>query len=132
MKEESESSGELEKYARRIANGCFKTYKVLARIETALDEEREFFLEYSPAHLEQRIRIENSLDAQFDKLCARLVIAREARMMREKLAAGSSPIVQSHEKVVTKRAANEPRSEHEGLDLAELDREDDGTDESTR
>jgi hypothetical protein len=131
LKESSASSDELEERVRQIAADCNKICKAVEGIETALDMEREFFLEYLPAHLEQRLRIEKSLDAQFDKLCAQLLIAQEARIIREKLqqATGNSQTVQSHDNaeeavIITKQAVKEPQTELEGLDLAELDRDD--------
>ena len=94
------------------------------RIESALDEEANFFREYSPKQLEKRVKLENALDTQFDKLMARLTILREARILRDKLrgsqdAAGDSAVKGSHDDVDA--ASKSPRGE---FDLAELDRED--------
>ena len=60
-------------------------HKTLERIATAFHAGRELFAEYSPKQLERRIRIENSLDAQYDKLRARLLIEQEARALHDKL-----------------------------------------------
>jgi hypothetical protein len=131
LKESSESSDGLEEGVRAIVAECSKVSQAVEHIKIALDMEREFFLEYLPAHLEQRLRIEKSLDAQFDKLCAQLLIAQEARIIREKLqqATGNSQTVQSHDNaeeavIITKQAVKEPQTELEGVDLAELDRDD--------
>ena len=115
LKQKSESNGELEKLARRIANGCTKTYKALTRIESALDAEWEFFDAYLPKNLEELVRMENSLDAQYDKSFGRLERIQEARILRETLRDNqkSSRPVQSDENVDEGR-----------LPTAELDRDD--------
>ena len=117
LKQKSESSGELEKLARRTANGCIKTYKELARVENAMDAEREFFAEYLPQNLEQLLRIENLLDAQFDKLLGRLERMQEARILRETLRNNQKPSRLEdnvHQAVVSNGAATEPQPEREG------------------
>jgi hypothetical protein len=40
---------------------------------------------YVPQKAEQRLKLENLLDSQFDKLAARLQIIQEARLRREAL-----------------------------------------------
>ena len=99
-------------------------------MKAALDQENDFFREYSLAHIERRIQ-ENGLDAQFDKRRGRLVIEQEPRIRREKLLdnTGSSPgPVPSRDSIdeaaVSKMTVNEPQSERQSLDLAELDRDD--------
>ena len=99
-------------------------YRRADSIKSALDEEANFFREYSPKQLEKRVKLENALDTQFDKLMARLTILREARILRDKLrgsqdAAGNSAVKGSHDDVDA--ASKSPRGE---FDLAELDRED--------
>lgn len=124
-----EETDELEERMQEVAAKCSKICKAVEGIETELDMEREFFLEYLPAHFEQRIRVEKSLDAQFDKLCAQLVIAQEARIRREKLqqATGNSLTVESHDDA--KKAVKEPQTEVEAVDPAELDRNDNDDDD---
>ncbi len=68
-----------------ILEECKMVHKTLERIATAFHAGRELFAEYSPKQLERRIRIENSLDAQYDKLRARLLIEQEARALHDKL-----------------------------------------------
>jgi hypothetical protein len=124
--EQRADAGEFKKLARKTANGVIRTYKILASIQTALDGEREFFREYWPNHIEQRIRVENSLDAQFDKLIGRLERVQEARILRDKLrsqgaASSSSPVVYDNVGVVSKVASAETPSDE---DLADLDRDD--------
>jgi hypothetical protein len=123
----SEASDELEKYVRKILKGFEENGALLDLIATAVDDERDFFLEYSPKRLEQRIHLENALDAQYDKLRARFVIEKEARIVRDKMrkseeTADSSPSEQTvpkrdkrnvDEPVVSKVAADEPASEDE-------------------
>jgi hypothetical protein len=75
----------VEKYLRKILKVCVENCDHLVRIEAAIDEEKAFFSEYSPKLLERRIGLENALDAQFDKMNARLVIAKEASLMRDKV-----------------------------------------------
>ncbi len=57
----------------------------LAAHDKLYKEMREFFVEYWPKHVESRIKNESSLDAQYDRLCARLVIEQEARIRHSKL-----------------------------------------------
>ncbi len=116
-------SGQVEKLVQKMVEGCHSAIKVLSRIETALDEEREFFEEYSLRHLEQRLRLECSLDAQFDKLCARLVIAQEARILKLRKiqeSPGASPLV--HDKGDEAGASEATMTER---DLCDADRDDD-------
>ena len=77
-------SDQLEEHAKQIVGMCDSCFKKLSRIEALLDDEREFFAEYSPKKMEKRITNENSRDAQYDKLRARLVIEQEARSLRDK------------------------------------------------
>jgi len=95
--ETAEETSELARFARTIMDQINRNAKRLCAIQSALDAEREFFFEYSPKHLANRIRLENSLDAQYDKLRARLVIEQEAAALLEKLGktrgnAGNSPV----------------------------------------
>jgi hypothetical protein len=136
--EEWELDGKLESLPQKLLDVCSKASEHLTHIATALDEEREFFAEYSPKQLEDRIRIENSLDAQYDKLRARLVVEQEARALREKLRKGQDTIgttVPSHDNIEeggVSNSANEgaPASERAVRDFFdELGRDDDDTDE---
>lgn len=116
-----DDAGEFKKLARTTANGVIKTYKVLAHIRTALDEEQKFFREYWPNHIEDRIRVENSLDAQFDKSFGRLERVQEARMLRDKLRGKETANSSSVARDVSKVARAETPSDE---DLADLDRDD--------
>lgn len=84
LSEESEDA-EIVKYAKRIRKGFQDNGTLLDEIARALNDEREFFQEYSPKKLQKRILLENALDAQFDKMRARLIIEIEARIVREKM-----------------------------------------------
>jgi hypothetical protein len=75
---------ELTKRATKIHNILRKNAQRLSEIVNGLDAQREFFLEYSPKHLERRIRLENSLQAQNRKIRADLLIEQEAERLREK------------------------------------------------
>ena len=132
VNEKWDDAGEFKKLARKTANGVIKTCKILAGIQTALDGEREFFREYWPNHIEQRIRVENSLDAQFDKQVGRLERVQEARILRDKLrsqeaASSLSPVGYNNVGVVSKVTGAETPSNdgRAGLDLTDLDRDDD-------
>jgi hypothetical protein len=81
----AEASDELTKIAKKIVKCVGKSYAHLSRMLMVLDAQREFLLEYSPKHLERRIRLENLLDAQYRKLHADLVIDQEAELVRDKL-----------------------------------------------
>ncbi len=117
----------------------------------ALDEEDDF-KEYMLKELERRIRIENSLGAQFDKRRTRLLTEQEASLIRDKVCKSEEAAGKSHNDVAeaSKLAEGPPSgagreklapaelssddawtafsdylSEPEGLDTAELDRDDD-------
>lgn len=120
---------QLEELAQKVVTECETTLDRLTRIEAALDEERDFFREYSPKQLDRRIKLENALDAQFDKLMARLVNLQEARILRDKSrrsqdAAGDSAAERSHDDVNQASKLGESPSRDGRLDLAELDRDD--------
>lgn len=107
----------------------------LVDIGKAQDEVRNFFLEYSPKHLERQIRIENSLDAQYDKLRTRLLIEQEARAdakSRERRhAADKSPGARDDVgKAILQARTNDAPSDDRrvGIDV-DLDRDDDDTDD---
>jgi hypothetical protein len=81
--QESETTDQILKDLRKIIEQHREIYESLARIEAAGNTETAFFSEYAPKLLERRIGLENALDAQYDKISARLVIAKEATRMRE-------------------------------------------------
>jgi hypothetical protein len=121
-------SDQLEEYAQRFVDMWERCLKKLTSIEARLDDEDQFFAVYSPKQLERRIAIENSLDAQFDKLRARLVIEQEARILRDKLQrtqddAGDSAVKRSDD-----GPKPPPRDQMQPSDEAELDRDDDDFD----
>jgi hypothetical protein len=127
----SEVSDAVEELAREVVTACEATVQDLAQLEVALDEEREFFREYSPKQLDRRVRLENSLDAQLDKLLGRFVALQEARILRDKLRQPekTAGLAQSHNDVAeaSKSSSKAPPPYGEGgekLDLAELDRDD--------
>lgn len=105
--------------------------RALEESGAALDEEDDF-KEYMSEELERRIRIENSVWAQFDKIRARLLTEQEARALRDKVrkseeAAGKSTVEQSHDDVAeASKLTEEPPSGdgREKLGPAELDSDD--------
>jgi hypothetical protein len=130
------SQGLSGEQAQQILKHCSKVNKKLVRLEIAWDEEREFLAEYSLKQLERRVHMENSLDAQYDKLRARLVMEQEARILRDKLRKSQdSTTVPSHDNIEeggVSNSANEgaPASERAVRDFFdELGRDDDDTDE---
>ena len=127
----SEVSDAVEELARGVVTACEATVQDLAELEVALDEEREFFREYSPKQLDRRVRLENSLDSQLDKLLGRFVALQEAGILRDKLRQPekTAGLAQSHDDVAeaSKCSSKAPPPSAEGgekLDLAELDRDD--------
>jgi hypothetical protein len=86
-----------------------------------LDEEADFFREYAPKQLSQRVNLENALDAQFDKLMARLTILREARKLHGRQDAGPSAGEASHDHVETPPPSGRGGT---GRDFAEMKRDD--------
>ena len=85
--EEPETSDVEERSLQEMAKECTKGVQILAGIKLGLDAERNFFDEYSPKQLRQRINLENALDAQFDKIRGRLEREQEARLIRERMRA---------------------------------------------
>jgi hypothetical protein len=81
--QEFDTNNQTDKDLRKILKVCVEICGHLDRIEAAGDAEKAFFSEYAPKLLERRIGLENALDAQYDKISARLVIAKEATRMRE-------------------------------------------------
>jgi hypothetical protein len=75
----------LERLAENVVDACLKIAGTLERLEKAIDQEREFFREYSPKEMQKQIKLENASDAQYDKRRARLLIEQEAQAIREKL-----------------------------------------------
>ena len=65
--------------------------EVLTLMEAALDQQDQFFREYSPRELDRRIWLENATDAQFDKMLARLDRLQAARAWREKSSKSNDP-----------------------------------------
>ncbi len=124
------SEQQLAELAEKVVAECQATIDELTRIESALDEEADFFREYSPKQLEKRVKLENALDAQFDKLMGRLTNLQDARISRDKSrgsqdAAGDS-VKASHDDADQASKSRELSSRHgeQELDLAELDRDD--------
>ncbi len=120
------TSEQLEELAEKLTGQFQTTIDELSRIEAALDHEADFFREYSPKQLEKRVKLENALDAQLDKLMARLINLQEARILRDKSrmsrdAAGDSVAGWHDDADQASKASRQ--GEHE-LDLAELDRDD--------
>ena len=114
----------MPKDALKIGNGWLA-------FEDTSDQVKEFFQEYSPKRLHQRILLENALDAQYAKMRASFLIEQE-RCKNQQTA--NSPVEQLHDNVgeaVSTVPLAEPSSDDgsERLDLAELDR-DDSDDES--
>jgi hypothetical protein len=111
--------------SRVLPGNCLRAFQSetalneLEKIENALDEESDFFREYSPKQLDKRIKLENALDAQFDKLTARLINLREARILRDK-SGRSAPGVDE----ASKSLGLPSRQGGQEFDLAELDRDD--------
>jgi hypothetical protein len=65
---------------------CIESCELLKAIDAKLDLEGDFFEHYVPRKFEQRVKLENLLDGQFDKLQSRLQVLQEARLRREALA----------------------------------------------
>ncbi len=141
-----ESEGrDLKKFARKALAILKKNYKRIVKIEGKLDAERDFFLEYSPKHLERRIRIENSLSARLRSLHADFQVAQEAAHIRAKLCKSgesgesSDDSLEPRDKSPRPRgnggpsAVNEPERTSDnsniGLDTENLDQQEDGTDD---
>ena len=78
------ANGTIPDALDELVEGAPKMIEVLTRMEAALDQQDQFFREYSPKELDRRIRLENATDAQFDKILARLDRLQAARVWREK------------------------------------------------
>jgi len=92
----------------------------------ALDEEDDF-KEYMLEELERRIRIENSLGAQFDKKRGRLLAEQDARAWRDKVSKSEEAAGKSHDDVAeaSKLAEGTPSGDgREKSGPAELDSDD--------
>lgn len=128
-KVEEEDETDLREDLQKIVDGCNHSFRRLERIKDGVDQVNEFFREYSPKRLHKRILLENALDAQSDKLLARIEIEGERRRIRQKTA-GNSPIKElngADEALVSTVAGDQPQSKETAgsVDLAELDRDDD-------
>lgn len=82
---EPEMSEDCEELLRQVLDVCSKSFEELDRIRTERDVDQDFFDAYAPKNLKRLVQLENALDAQFDKLCARLLREQEARIVRDKL-----------------------------------------------
>lgn len=78
-------TSEASKLMHEIGDRCTHACELLEDIAAKLDLEREFFEQYMPQKFEQRIRLENLLDAQFDKIHSHFLMLKEARLKREEL-----------------------------------------------
>ena len=76
---------EASEVFNQLKTTCINGCDLLKAIDAKLDLERDFFEHYIPEKFEQRIKLENLLDGQFDKLHARLQILQEARLRRDAL-----------------------------------------------
>jgi hypothetical protein len=85
LKQKCFDTDEILKFMQELADTCTNSYELLESIYSKLDLEREFFDRYMPKNLEETVRVENALDAQFDKLHSRLQVYQEARLRREAL-----------------------------------------------
>lgn len=126
--DEEAESDELTEYARQIRDRFDRCLEKVTRIETRRDEEDELFAEHLPKGLERQIGLENSLDAQFDKQRARLLILQEARILRDKLRRSEDGGGDSGVKVSDDGAKPSPRDQVQPSDPADLDRDDDDDD----
>jgi hypothetical protein len=79
-----ESERQAKAMLKKIAVKIKVNSEVLAGIAAHLDDEKNFFAHYFQKHLERRIQLENALDAQLDKLLARMQRLKEARILRDK------------------------------------------------
>ena len=87
-----DATEELEKRAKDTVDACIKIGEKLERLAKALDLERSFFDEYLPREMAKRVKLENTLDSQYDKLRSRLLTEQESYALREKLKAERPPI----------------------------------------
>lgn len=76
---------EVSKFMQELAETCTNCCELLESTNIKLDLEREFFDQYMPKNLEEMVRAENALDAQFDKMHSRLQVVQEARLRRDAL-----------------------------------------------
>jgi hypothetical protein len=89
-----EHDRETRAACKKIAKACEAMFELLADIKGHLDDEKNFFAQYSPKHLQQRIQLENALDAQFDKMMGRLEV-QQARIAPQEMSVGNSLLAQS-------------------------------------
>jgi hypothetical protein len=85
LKQKTFDSDEVSRVVQEIADTCTNCCELLESINNKLDLEREFFDQYMPKNLEEIVRVENALDAQFDKICSRLQVMQESRLRRDAL-----------------------------------------------
>lgn len=88
---EAATNGTVPDALEELVESAPKMIEVLTRMEAALDQQDQFFREYSPRELDRRIRLENATDAQFDKMLARLDRLQAARAWREKSSKSNDP-----------------------------------------
>ncbi len=118
------SDGEASQPIEEIFDVMTKNGKLLEGIDAKLDLERDFFERYMPQKLEQRIRLENLLDAQFDKLHVRLLMLQEAR--REELFLSGQQAIGVSLLLDKSANAEKPPSDVPGTEPDALDREETG------
>jgi len=111
-------SEELEDLAHEIVSKCSDYEEPLVRIGKALDRELEFLEECVSKKLDRAILLENSLDAQFDKLLGRLQRVQEGRIMLENLRAKELPTLNSIEKMLHDSVDKAQSQLHDGIDGA--------------
>jgi hypothetical protein len=85
LKQAASGSDDVLEGVEKIGDACTKTCDLLQDVDVKLGLERDFFESYIPQKLDQIVRVQNALLAQFDKIHSRLQIIQEARLRREQL-----------------------------------------------
>jgi hypothetical protein len=115
IKQETLDSEVVSECLHKIADSCSNSFELLEDIRNKLDQEREFFEQYMPQKLEQIVRVDNALDAQFEKMHFRLQVVQEARLRRDQLLLSNqqAAAVLLLGKPGDRRAATESALDHE-------------------
>jgi hypothetical protein len=123
LSERAFDADEASQAVERIEGKYTQCCELLSGIDAKLDLERDFFECYIPQKFEQRIKLENLLDGQFDKMCARLQILQEARLRRDQLLLSQQ---QAAAVLLVGKSADRKTVENDSTESDELNRDDTG------
>ena len=121
------TSKQSKNWPRKLSRNARRLSTSLTRIKLALDEEADFFREYSPKQLEEACQARKRLRCAVRQVNDDLTILREACILRDKLRGRqrrSRAIRRWRDRTMTSTRRSESAHGAEEFDFAELDRGD--------